>query len=173
MMLPLPSTQISPLIDASISTRPIGKIRHEIGLAYISITDHPELSSHDRPSSAIVLEDGVPLPGPANATHNDIRRLGAGRFSFWHNVVYFSTPDNSDPRTNGRDYSIAYTPLPFGRFGVLVPCRWFRKGVRTVMRLTSFFAAEQRQQALWGALYWLCFAYILWRGNKASRAKRS
>jgi SAM-dependent methyltransferase len=81
----------------------------ETGYAYTARTHHPELSSHERPSTAVVLEDGRPLAGPANALHDDIRTRGGGRFSFWYDYVYFSTGDHSDPRTNGRRYEIEYT----------------------------------------------------------------
>ena len=88
---------------------PLTSIDAETGLAYRARTHRPELSSHDRPSAAIVLENGRPLAGPANALHDDVRTLGGGRFSFWYDYVYFSTSDNSDPRTNGRRYEIQYT----------------------------------------------------------------
>lgn len=87
---------------------PLANIRPEIGFAYVARTGLPELSSHEQPSDARVLEDGVPLPGPANDLHDNIRRVGRGRFSFWYDCVYFSTVDNSDPRANGRQYEIAY-----------------------------------------------------------------
>jgi SAM-dependent methyltransferase len=90
---------------------PLSEIRGEIGFACIAPTRRPSLSSHKHPSQAIVLEDGVPLPGPANALHADIREKGQGRFSFWHGFVYFSASDNSNPRCNGRRYEIAYKPL--------------------------------------------------------------
>jgi hypothetical protein len=80
----------------------------ETGFAYVAWTKHPELSSHSSPAEARILENGVPLPGPANALHDDIRQLGLGRYSFWHGDIYFSTPDNSDPCTNGRIYTIQY-----------------------------------------------------------------
>jgi SAM-dependent methyltransferase len=80
----------------------------ETGFAYTARTHHPELSSHEHPSAGVVLEDGYPLAGPANALHDDIRNLGGGRFSFWYDYVNFSTSDNSDPRTNGRRYEIEY-----------------------------------------------------------------
>lgn len=87
---------------------PLSVIEHENGLAFTARTHHPRLSAHHRPSPARILEDGRPLPGPANATHDDVRQIGGGRFSFWYDFVYFSTPDNSDPRTNGRRYEIEY-----------------------------------------------------------------
>jgi hypothetical protein len=89
---------------------PITRIAQGIGFAYVAFTGHPELSSHKHPSRACVLEDHAPLPGPGNALHDDIRQIGGGRYSFWYNCVYFSTSDNSDPRTNGRHYEISYLP---------------------------------------------------------------
>ena len=67
-------------------------------------------------STVTVLEDGVPLPLP-HALHEEIRRLGAGRYSHWtfrggadrngtpYREVLFSTTDNSDPTSNGRRYT--------------------------------------------------------------------
>src|SRR5262249_33644384 len=52
-----------------------------------------------------LLEDGKPL-GPGDCLHDDIRKHGAGRFSFWGEQLYMSTPDGSDPRQNGRTYTI-------------------------------------------------------------------
>lgn len=58
-------------------------------------------------SSLRLYEDGVPL-GPAHAIHNDIAISGAGRYSLWSGsgLLIFSASDNSDPRSNGRKYSI-------------------------------------------------------------------
>ena len=40
----------------------------------------------------------------ANAPHEAIAQVGEGRYSFWGDTLYFSTSDNSDPNTNGRQY---------------------------------------------------------------------
>jgi hypothetical protein len=56
-------------------------------------------------SQLVVLEDGRPLPRP-HQLHSAIRELGAGRFSHWRSGLYFSALDNSDPRQNGRAYTI-------------------------------------------------------------------
>jgi len=57
-------------------------------------------------SPAQLFEDGQPL-GPGNALHADIGTRGGGRFSFWRDgYLYFSASDNSDPRTNGRQYTL-------------------------------------------------------------------
>ncbi|MCP5065869.1 MAG: hypothetical protein GY946_04820 [bacterium] len=59
-------------------------------------------------SNMVVYEDGVPLAHPF-ATHKEVRGLGQGRYCHCRNKVVFSTPDGSDPRTNGRSYSARAT----------------------------------------------------------------
>lgn len=67
-------------------------------------------------SALQLFEDGAPL-GPAHSPHVDIRRVGRGRYShwgctsecsngLWRGALYFSTSDCTDPRTNGRTYSL-------------------------------------------------------------------
>ena len=58
-----------------------------------------------RTSRLQLMEDGKPL-GPAHARHDDIRTRGGGVFSHWGDDLYFSTSDNSDPRTSGRKYTV-------------------------------------------------------------------
>jgi hypothetical protein len=89
-------------------------IRPEAGFAFIARTKHPELSSHEKPSQARLLENGVPLSGGGNRLHDDIRKLGKGGYLFWHDYVYFAPSDNTDPRTNGKRYEIFY-PLIVNR----------------------------------------------------------
>lgn len=57
-------------------------------------------------STLILFEDGKPI-GPAHTQHALIRRFGAGRYSHWHNRLFFSTSDDSDPNSNDRCYSVA------------------------------------------------------------------
>lgn len=90
--------------------QPLAEIRPEIGLAYVASTGRPELSSHEHASAAVIVEDGR-LLGPANAQHAEIRTLGGGRFSFWHDYVYVSSSDGSDPRINGRHYAYRVPPI--------------------------------------------------------------
>jgi predicted O-methyltransferase YrrM len=52
-----------------------------------------------------LLEDGRAL-GPPHCLHADIRAHGSGRFSHWSGHLWFSSADDSDPRFNGRRYSI-------------------------------------------------------------------
>ncbi len=84
----------------------ISNIQLQNGYAFLAETDRSDLSSHEHPSIAQIWEDGTPLTGPANSLHDDIRIFGLGRYSFWHDAVYFSASDNSDPRINGRKYEL-------------------------------------------------------------------
>jgi hypothetical protein len=82
-------------------------IRAESGLAYVLLVpefSHLADSQADPQASPLLLcENDRPL-GPPHMEHEVIRRLGAGRFSHWGPVVYFSTPDGSNPIKNGRRY---------------------------------------------------------------------
>lgn len=57
-------------------------------------------------SKLLLFDDGKPL-GPAHVVHAEIRKGGNGNYSHWESQIIFSTPDGSDPRTNGHTYSIA------------------------------------------------------------------
>lgn len=70
------------------------------------LTDNNE---QPRVSRLRLAEDGNHL-GPPHCPHDSIRTRGSGRYSFWTNVVYFSTSDGSDPATNGRTYSVQLLP---------------------------------------------------------------
>ncbi|MDB5579944.1 MAG: Pectate lyase [Bradyrhizobium sp.] len=63
-------------------------------------------------SNLQMFEDGKPL-GPAHSGHFDIGIEGKGRFSHWGETssdAVFSASDNSDPRTNGRVYTMIARP---------------------------------------------------------------
>lgn len=53
-----------------------------------------------------VFEDGKPL-GPRNTPFPLIAQDGMGRFTYYRGQLCFSTSDNTDPNTNGRQYSYA------------------------------------------------------------------
>jgi hypothetical protein len=63
------------------------------------------ISDQTGSSTLILVEDGIPLAAPHSA-HDDIRRLGRGRYSHWGRRIYFSSSDNTDPRKNGRIYKL-------------------------------------------------------------------
>ena len=56
-------------------------------------------------NEVILLEDDYRL-GPADCPQELIRAQGLGRYLVGNESVYFSTSDNSDPRTNGRHYRL-------------------------------------------------------------------
>jgi len=57
-------------------------------------------------SKLLLYEDGK-LLGPAHNPHIDTMENGMGRWSHWgSHGIQFSTSDNTDPRTNGRQYKI-------------------------------------------------------------------
>jgi hypothetical protein len=96
------------LISLGWRTDPLPKMKHEVGFAYVALTHNRDLGERNEPSLGFVLENGAPLPGYDNAQHNDIREIGKGRSSFWGDLVYFSSSDNSPPTSNGRSYAIRY-----------------------------------------------------------------
>jgi hypothetical protein len=121
--------------------------------------------SDDSGSTSILLEDGKPL-GPAHSLHDDIRAQGGGRFSFWSGTIYISASDNSDPRRNGRVYSIEYPPawpvLPLTFLALIEvtlltlffdpPEHWSRRGPGA--------GAASTQAKDPDLLHWLCVASL-------------
>lgn len=79
------------------------------------IPELSDLADHsgggERSSSVFVFENGLQLPLP-HSTHDNIDRLGEGRFSHWGTSVYFSASDNSNPNTNGRTYQLLVARSP-------------------------------------------------------------
>ena len=70
--------------------------------------------SNNYRSKLVVYENGKPL-GPPHILHQDIRKLGKGKYSHWRNSIFLSSSDNSDPNSNNRIYTIKYplsVPLP-------------------------------------------------------------
>ena len=78
--------------------------RDPLGLRAGRFTDAPTASK------LVLYEDDRELR-PSHSSHETIRQLGGGAYSHWHNTLYFSTSDRSDPRTNRRKYRIALGSL--------------------------------------------------------------
>lgn len=68
-------------------------------------TDQADSTNDPRRSTWLLLEDNR-LLGPPHALHRDIESIGQGRYSHWQSSLIFSTSDKSDPRTNGRTYTL-------------------------------------------------------------------
>jgi hypothetical protein len=86
-----------------------GPFRNFGGHAYVALLPHlADLAdTDDKPqrSPAVLCEDGEPL-GPPHTLHVEIEKDGGGTYSHYGGGVVFSTPDNSDPNNNGRQYWI-------------------------------------------------------------------
>lgn len=90
-------------------------------------------------ASVELFEDGRKL-GPANATHADIRAVGAGRFSMWGADLYMSASGNDDPNANGKRYE--------AKIGdELVPLNFWRRFGRDLMPKNIVAPAGEPQQA--------------------------
>ena len=95
---------LRPRYAADVST-----IDADAGRCYVAPLPRWLLTDLESSSSLQLYEDDRPL-GPAHAMHDDIRRLGEGRYSHWGSRLYFSASDNSDPRTNGCRYAVREVP---------------------------------------------------------------
>ncbi|CAN5248755.1 hypothetical protein BH09PSE2_BH09PSE2_02100 [soil metagenome] len=98
--------------QVEVSTRPLDPklMQAAEGLTFaVALPDLPAGDANTAPdrSQLVLFEDGAPL-GPAHAMHAEIASFGAGRFSHWHDYLFFSTPDGSSPLTNGRAYSVSF-----------------------------------------------------------------
>jgi len=82
----------------------IDAINKETGHCYTCVLPKGLLSDAEAVSRLTIYEDGAPFGSP-HCSHTDIRGQGGGRYSHWTGWLYFSTPDNSDPRINGRKYT--------------------------------------------------------------------
>jgi hypothetical protein len=102
---------LTPRLTSSI---PSSAITSELGAAYIAAVPYdkslpyvPQGDANEAPhrSGLALFENGRAL-GPPHAPHSQIRERGSGQYSHWNNSIIFSTSDGSDPRINGRIYSI-------------------------------------------------------------------
>ena len=80
-------------------------LRSEIGFCWLAPLPGYLISDADGLSRLVLFEDGKPLP-LRHAPHEEIRQFGGGRYSHWGTHIFFSTPDNTDPRHNGRRYTV-------------------------------------------------------------------
>ncbi len=115
-----PDVPKQPPLSVEIKPHEIVKVmtnQYKGGFGYRYIGFGLELSVPDdletpNVSRLVLLEDGIPLT-PSHASHDEIQRIGKGRYSHWDDgnmeYLYFSTSDNSDPRINQRTYAVTVT----------------------------------------------------------------
>lgn len=76
-------------------------------IAFPPIFCEPSSTEFPNRSALRLFEDGKEI-GPSNALHDDIRKIGKGRFSYWNGNLFFSTSDNSNPNESNRIYEIRH-----------------------------------------------------------------
>ncbi|RKY19362.1 MAG: hypothetical protein DRQ55_10870 [Planctomycetota bacterium] len=72
----------------------------------------------------VIFESGTPL-GPWSDGPEDVAKKDMGSYCVWGGNLYFSASDGSDPRSNGRQYTLL---LSDDRFGELHLQRWTDTG---------------------------------------------
>lgn len=111
-------------------------IQAERGHAFAVEFDHSPGSTFLNPRSRVVLtEDGRPMQMKFHVP-NLVRSEGEGSWSHIPGRIIFSTPDGSDPRTNGRHY-VAHSPLLYSRgagYGAIVMLVVASLGLRAAAR---------------------------------------
>jgi hypothetical protein len=68
-----------------------------------NLSDTSDSMNDPSRSKLVLCEDGRPL-GPPHSAHEDIRKMGLGRYSHWGADVVFSASDNTNPNMNSRSY---------------------------------------------------------------------
>ncbi len=91
-----------PIAPEQLTVHPEGR-NH----VFIFAFDHsePNRAGVDR-SAALLLEDGKLYSNPQRDSLAALLQVGGYRWAHEPGRILFSTPDNSDPRTNGRSYAV-------------------------------------------------------------------
>lgn len=139
-LMTLHSLAILPLHYTTVT---LGQIEPTQGVAFVSVLP-PRTYPNPTEPLLTVAEDGRPLPFPNMPGWGTVSTNGGGRFHLNGDMLFFSATDNSDPRVNGRTYTVRRpTPLPkrlvqvswlialLGGFAVLIRCR------RPILRLLA------------------------------------
>ena len=109
---------VRPLRQAVISRPLVGPYLHESEYCYSAplpeLQDLADDADQGRLSPLLLFEDGKQL-GPTHSDRRYITSVGRGHFVHAKDRLFFSTPDNSDPNTNGRTYSFTVSPRLYGR----------------------------------------------------------
>ncbi|HLO78544.1 MAG TPA: hypothetical protein VK196_18980, partial [Magnetospirillum sp.] len=109
-------------MDLTVTLSP-ALMQHESGYAWAVVPEQIGLDALVKGGLSPrmeVYEDGSRL-GPANAIFEEIGSAGAGRYALTRGKFIFTASDNSDPRTNGRQYELRASqpeddaPLPLPR----------------------------------------------------------
>ena len=161
LVLTLHSLALVPLGSRTIT---LSDIRPFEGAAYLA-TLAPQTYPLPPEPALELREDGVLNPFPSMPGWGSVVAPGAGRYRVAGTTLYFSASDNSDPRTNGRTYTVTQ-PVPIPRRLLLV--LWaiglvgFFVGLVIVRRPVARFVAAPPFWILAGLLLALVAANRLW-----------
>ena len=146
VLLTLHSLAIFPLVHSTVTLKQIEPAQ---GFAYKSALLPRTYPSPTEPAM-LVEEDGKRMPLPNMPGWGTVATGGLGRFHFSGDVLYFSATDNSDPRINGRTYTVRQpAPVPkrlaqsswlLAVVGTLVVFVWGFSSVRDFVRKPRFVA---------------------------------
>ncbi|ASU34752.1 hypothetical protein MuYL_2865 [Mucilaginibacter xinganensis] len=112
-----PPVEISPglyLIDFD-GVRADGGFCYKIGYDL----DGGDSNAEPTKSKMRIFENGIEL-FPPHSVHDDIRNYGGGRFSHWGSTLYFSTSDNTNPITNGKQYTCTLDGMAYPKTDTVV-----------------------------------------------------
>ena len=102
LLAALHSLAILPLAEEVIA---ITNVQHQEGLNYYAALP-PDPYVVPRLRAERLYEGDRPSPFPMVPGYGVIATSGQGRFTITGNTLFFSATDNSDPRTNGRTYTL-------------------------------------------------------------------
>ncbi|WP_188151683.1 class I SAM-dependent methyltransferase [Teredinibacter waterburyi] len=91
------------IINISVATQPIDGFGYKVHLPEYSA--FADTDGEHFKSPLLVYENGLLLGFP-HARFESINTLGEGRFCHWKDSLLYSSSDNSDPRINGKTYSL-------------------------------------------------------------------
>lgn len=92
--------------------RPLTDLRADTGKRFASPLATMWMSRYQvAETPAIILENGVPL-ACGNMPPEAIAEFGAGRYNLADGYAYFAASDDTDPRTNGRSYTLRWPAPP-------------------------------------------------------------
>ena len=137
------------------------RMRPAAGYGFVYLVDAPHPDSEGGNQSTLEVRENGRRLGPPHSMHEDIRKLGGGRFSHWGHMVVFSSSDGSDPRSNGRIYAVRYASPRTSLLGLALLAALVALESRRVARA---LAAVERLHPAWPALaIGLCaLAFRIW-----------
>jgi SAM-dependent methyltransferase len=129
----------------------LSSINHSQGFMYcLDLPEYSHISDTlGANRSPLLLYENDVLLGSAHSPHVEIREIGLGRYSHWNNTLYFSTSDNTDPRTNGRTY----------KFKIVNKLDLNKSSVREVYNLFLYGLTESERIELLSSLMKHSFDY--------------